>query len=468
MALTYSQAVADQQKALNTQYNAGLKVDGLLGPLTQAAITKYANQTTTSPTRQTTQGTVTPAGIVNFDPNTGQRLSTGQTVTVAPGGNTYGSNIIPTSTLGTNTALKIPSATPTNTADVAVAGATSASTQMTADQKALADKTAADQSNYDKLSGEISTLLGTATGQGQATLDAETKAGVPQMQQQLQGINNQITNKLAEFKVIQDKYAETTQAVEQRTIPMENIIGRNAEINRSLALQKNTFASEIGLLQAQAQGVQGQLELAKATADRAVDLKYEDIKTQIQVKMQQLDMVRDMLTADEKKQAAALDSQYQTAQNNLSIQIANEKDKNSTLLSAMQKYPDAGISLTDTIEQANAKVVANSAIYKDAIRAPSSGGSGGTSTGTAGERLQSTISSYSSVFQAGKALPDGTPIIDQNGFATTTAWKKLIADAVANGVSRADFIKQFGYLLYAEDGVPSSNYGLTASELKLV
>lgn len=39
----------------------------------------------------TKQGTVTPAGVVNFDPNTGTRLTPGISVPVVPGGNTYGS-----------------------------------------------------------------------------------------------------------------------------------------------------------------------------------------------------------------------------------------------------------------------------------------------------------------------------------------------------------------------------------------
>lgn len=41
----------------------------------------------------TTQGTVTPAGIVNFDPNTGLPLAQGQSVVVNQGGNTYGSTV---------------------------------------------------------------------------------------------------------------------------------------------------------------------------------------------------------------------------------------------------------------------------------------------------------------------------------------------------------------------------------------
>jgi len=44
---TYSSAVAKQQADLNKQ-GAGLKVDGLLGPLTKAAISKYSTPTTTT------------------------------------------------------------------------------------------------------------------------------------------------------------------------------------------------------------------------------------------------------------------------------------------------------------------------------------------------------------------------------------------------------------------------------------
>lgn len=59
---------------------------------------------TTSPQTQnvTTQGTVTPAGLVNYDPNTGKKLAPGQSVVVAPGGNTYGSTAQSLTTLSSN------------------------------------------------------------------------------------------------------------------------------------------------------------------------------------------------------------------------------------------------------------------------------------------------------------------------------------------------------------------------------
>lgn len=87
---------------------------------------------------------------------------------------------------------------------------------------------------------------------------------------------------------------------------------------------------------------------------------------------------------------------------------------------------------------------------------------------TQAEKLASAIARYSSAFTAGAKLKDGTPIIDDNGFITPVAWKKAAADAPAEEISRADFIKNFGYLLYTENGKVSPAYGLTNAEQKLL
>lgn len=319
-----------------------------------------------TPNMQVTQGAVGAQGVVNYDPNTGKQLTAGQTVAVNPGNSTYGAVPIPASTLQPQTPTTIPSAKPTNTADVMAAGATQQSTQTTTD---IAKRDAL-QAESDKGNSELNKLMGGLLGKGEATLNAEQTAGVPGMQQNLNDVNNQIQTKLAEFKQIQDQYAKATQVQEGKTIPMNLIIGKEAELNRSLALQKNTYASDIGLLQAQASALQGNLTLAKETADRAVDLKYEDAKTVVDIKLQQLGVIKDKLTAQEKIVAADLDRQYQAQKDQLAITVANAKDKNSTLLNLMQSYPDAKISLTDTIEQANQKITATSKIYADKIRGP--------------------------------------------------------------------------------------------------
>ena len=92
---------------------------------------------------------------------------------------------------------------------------------------------------------------------------------------------------------------------------------------------------------------------------------------------------------------------------------------------------------------------------------------------TEAERLSANISQYSSAFVAGAKLSNGTPILDNNGFITPVAWKSAIAEAPSKGITRQDFIKQFGYLLYREkdskgDIVVSSAYGLTPQEQKLI
>lgn len=84
------------------------------------------------------------------------------------------------------------------------------------------------------------------------------------------------------------------------------------------------------------------------------------------------------------------------------------------------------------------------------------------------EKKTEVIQNYSNAFAPGVKMDDGTPTLDSNGFATPVAWKEAIKDAPNLGLTRADFIKQFGYLLYTEDGKTAQNYGLTPVETRLV
>jgi len=310
---------------------------------------------------------------------------------------------IPTSTLQSQTPMTIPTTTPTNTADALAAGANQFTTQNT---KAISDAQAAQsetQKSYDSLSNEISSLLGTTVGRGAAQLSAEQSAGLPAKQEAINAINSQITTKLAEYKQLQTTAQENMNKDLMKTIPLSLARGQAAEVQRALDLQKNSFASDIGLLQAQAQLLQGQYDMAKQTADRAVDLRYEDAQTLLDVKFKQLDLIKGKLTAQEKTTSDLLTKQYQAQKDQLAITVANEKDKNATLLNAMQTYPDANISLTDTIEQANAKIVANSQIYAKSISSKTGGTSGGSTTSP----TESTT--YQRIVSGNGSLSDLTP-----------------------------------------------------------
>ena len=125
----------------------------------------------------------------------------------------------------------------------------------------------------------------------------------------------------------------------------------------------------------------------------------------------------------------------------------------------MIKYPSAGISITDSYNSAVQKASTYAAAHPET-----------TKTGTESERTATTLSHYANVFVPGAKMSDGTPIIDSNGYITPLAWQSAINDALSNSISRADFIKQFGYLLYIDPktGTVSSNYGLTPNEALLI
>jgi peptidoglycan hydrolase-like protein with peptidoglycan-binding domain/LysM repeat protein len=322
---------SEQVRQLQTML--GITADGIFGPQTQAAVKAF----------QVKNG-LTPDGVVG--PKTSEAL------TKLPPTKTNNGITTPESvTQGTKIVVPpiIPGADNATPFVVGIQAAQDASVKAAE----AAQKKA--QDDYDSLSSTISGLLDKSGGQGQATLDAEAAAGVNEKQAALDEINSQIQTKLAQYNALNVD-------AQGKAVTMNSIIGAQAQI-------KNVAASEIGLLQAQASAMEGKLKLAKDIADRAVELKYADIKTQLDIKIQQLKLLGDTLTAKEKVTADLLDKQYKAQQLALSTQIANEKDLNATKLNQIQKYALTGVGVNNTIEEINA-AVRKSAIYADEVRAP--------------------------------------------------------------------------------------------------
>jgi succinoglycan biosynthesis transport protein ExoP len=65
-------------------------------------------------------------------------------------------------------------------------------------------------------------------------------------------------------------------------------------------------------------------------------------------------------------------------------------------------------------------------------------------------------------------LSSGAPIFDSSGYITPQAWKAFIDTASKHGLSRAQFIKEFGCLLQLVNGAVPVSYGLTRAERKLM
>ena len=227
-------------------------------------------------------------------------------------------------------------------------GATIASAEITQKSiddyiKMLTGDTTAAQTKETDLIARMNELLGEAGGQAAMLAEEETKAGVDTITKQLKNIQNEIAIKTAAFKQL---YAD----IEGKPITMASIIGETA---RARAVEQ----ADIGFLQAQALALQNNLSFAQQTAQKAVDTKYGPIEEELRIKAQQLELIQGQLSAKEKIRAEALKLFLADQKTAITDAKATEKQRTDYLLQQMNKYPSAGLTLQDTYETAQAKIL---------------------------------------------------------------------------------------------------------------
>ena len=187
----------------------------------------------------------------------------------------------------------------------------------------------ATQTEADRLRGEASALLPATAGKSQALADEESRLGIPDMSKRLAGINADILSKTAEYEA-------TVKGMEGTGRGLTTTIVRGQQ-----AQARQQAASEIGLLQARALGLQGQIDSATKTADRAIDLKYASIEDAINIKMKQLELLGPELDKDERRQAAALERQYADQKEKLNELKAEQKENLKLAFEANVETPYA-------------------------------------------------------------------------------------------------------------------------------
>jgi len=262
-----------------------------------------------------------------------------------------------------------------NTGNTSAADKTIASANATAQglQKYIDLLTPPDTStktSLDSLMAQYMTDLGTSGGRGAAQAAADEAQGVQAKKEALTTVQNQILTKTAESTALDASYQQQNQSLEGTQTTLSRLQGSQAQNYKMYLAQKNSLASEVGLLQAQALGLTNQYNDAVNAANRSVDLKYADITDHLNAEAKMIALVQGQLTKQETIRSDAMKLYLQDQQNALAVQVANEKDLNSTLLNQMQTYPDAGITMSDTLDQANAKITKNSKIYQDKVRGP--------------------------------------------------------------------------------------------------
>lgn len=171
---------------------------------------------------------------------------------------------------------------------------------------------------------QMASLVGEQGNIGTDTLAAEQQAGLPELRTQLASINGELQTKLAEYRVLE---AEN----QNKPITMNSIIGNERAI-------LNAKAADIGLIQARAQAVSGNIDAAQQNVDRAIGLKYQTIESRLNTYQAQLNALLPTLNKEEKQQAFAqqvlLDKQKQ--------EIADKKESEKAIQGALMDYFKAG------------------------------------------------------------------------------------------------------------------------------
>jgi hypothetical protein len=311
-----------------------------------------------------------------------------------------------------------PAPLPTDSTSTFMAG-------LNAWQKAQNEFLASSTANIDTISAERKTLadrlktsMDELGGRAERTAALSAEAGIPESTKKLQDLNTQIATLTAQF----DKGISAIEN-QDATGLSTTIAGKAGELRRQKAV-------EIGALASVAQALSGNIDLARQTIKDTVELEYQDKQAEVDALKAQLDLNYDEMTSAEKKKADqqklfldakqdAIDEEKTTKTNvyNLALKAAENGADTATIqnitksgsldeairaagtfvqspkqdiavqfaVDLMKKYPDAGITFTDTPEMIQLKLK-NSAIYQKDAKSGSGSGSG-TDTGTTAEKL---------------------------------------------------------------------------------
>lgn len=150
----------------------------------------------------------------------------------------------------------------------------------------------------------------------------EQQAGVFEKQKQFKEIADQITTRQAQLQ---------QQKAQIGLTPMSFAAASGYE-NAII----NAANSDILALNAQAQAVKGDYDLAIDTANRAVDAKYKPVQEKIDLIKSQLEAIQPLLTADEKKQSNEQLQRIKLEERAYNEKIAEEKEMKSLFITASQ------------------------------------------------------------------------------------------------------------------------------------
>lgn len=247
------------------------------------------------------------------------------------------SRTIPVNEIGNNTqALKFPLPPPTTNPIPGMAAGAKESVKSL--EKFLAPE-APSKGKYDAMVADFATLLPGLGGRGEAQVQAEADAGIPDLKKNLSNLNSLILAKVAEAEKANANYEAEIARIETQPGMLTSIAtGQQGAIRKLQLAEANKRSSDINLLQARALGAQGELQSAQEYINRAIDLKYQDRIDQINIAEKQLDLIKGMLDKEEMQIAEAWKMKYAEEQQS----IAEQKDMEKQIQSIMVEAASVG------------------------------------------------------------------------------------------------------------------------------
>lgn len=155
------------------------------------------------------------------------------------------------------------------------------------------------------LSTRIYDLLPKLAGETAALSEAQKAAGVDVKKQELLSLNSAILKKQAEIGQDDTKLVASMRAEETRDTLLPFAQSSQAKLAGDAAIIRALKTSEIGVLNAQVIAKQGDIALAIETAKDAVAVKYAPYKEAIAIYQAQLEALKPILSRDDARQLKA-------------------------------------------------------------------------------------------------------------------------------------------------------------------
>ena len=262
-----------------------------------------------------------------------------------------GSNVITPSSLNPVPTVNLASSfTPQpNLATGVVAGATANTNTFQNDYQRYQDLQAS-QPKDSSLANMIASLSGDVQGlqgRGNAQLQAENATGVNRFNQELANLNSQRGSRLAAYNQSiasqREEQARLEAGAGAKGLTTGMLFGQQAAVEKVRAAQNVQDTSEIGLIDAQILGAQGQILAAQTAANRAVDLEYQDREATVNTKLKQIELYKPLFDAEEKKKADALTYSLKKEEERLAEQKSNAKSIQEMIINASSQNAPADL-----------------------------------------------------------------------------------------------------------------------------